>query len=232
MTQIDRLRYLAFQQLFRHPRAVARRTERLQRMSETPAVLTRGNFVASSWEEPPSTVVFEESDSDNGVPDLMDNPQIDNDDQKKARQTLNRTVQPFIRIHNVPTERHFPNRGNLMSLNPPSSISQSANSIIQSINIIQEVLRITSPLNPLSIQPTPQVYWPANGIIPTDLPERIMKRTSTARILLDASIITGQPMLIFLLWIKCVYDSGFENSTHMSFVHTTHMPSTKIPHWN
>ena len=153
-------------------------------MPETLAILTRGNSIVSSWDGLPPTVALEDSDDDDDIPDLMDDPQDLSDDQKKALQVLNRTVQPFIRftadfqlLHNVPTEQHIPNRGNLMSPNPLSSISQSANSIIQSNNTIQEVLRFTDPVNRSSMQPTPQVYWSVHGIDSTDLPERIMKRT-------------------------------------------------------
>ena len=136
--------------------------------------------------EPAPAVIEDEPDSDDGLPDLLDEPQALTDDQKKAQSVLQRTIQPWIRIlgdfrmpllHNVPTEEDFPpleslpNRGiltssNHQSLNYSLTSRSSVNSVIQLSNQSQSIQS--------SMQPTPEVYWHPQGI-QADLPQRVMK---------------------------------------------------------
>ena len=87
------MQYQAFIQLFRGPQVRHRRAI-LSQLPIAPAVLTRNNTVVTAFESDVSTrapsavpldetsprVIEEESDSDDGIPDLMDDPHVPTDD--------------------------------------------------------------------------------------------------------------------------------------------------------
>ena len=213
---IEQVQYRAFIQLFRGPQARHRRAI-LSQLPIAPAVLTRNNAIvttfesgvptrgssATSLDEPSPAVIEEEPDSDDDIPDLMDDPQVPTYDQKKARRVLQQIAQPWIRLigdfrmpllHEVPTEEDFSNGGILTSSNPPSvnllSSSQSVNFIIQSIDRVQEVLPITSSVEaqrdqePDSTILSVTVEQPSTASTPTqesaspDTPPKVSERTS------------------------------------------------------